>query len=74
MGYWVVFDAIGVWITGGMRGLIGRRLEGETVEGGKEKKGGSVRRPFGYVVRSFFPLDLSSLLLCLPAYTQIINC
>lgn len=47
MGYWVVFDAIGVWITGGMRGLIGRRLEGETVEGGKEKKGGSVRRPFG---------------------------
>jgi hypothetical protein len=74
LGYWVVFDAIGIWIAGGMGGLIGRRLGGETAEGGKDKKGGSVRRPFGYVVRSFFPLDLSSPLLCLSAYAQIINC
>jgi hypothetical protein len=59
---------------GRIGGSVGEWLRGETVEGWKEKKGGNVKRPFGCIVHFFFPLDVSSLLLCLPAYTQIINC
>ena len=71
--YWLVFYAVWVWVAGEMGCLFGRRLGGKKAEGVKEKKVESVRRPFGYVLPTFYSF-LARLFYVCPRIPKITNC